>query len=212
MTLEALMALGITEAQAQGALKLHNDAINGFYVPKATFEAERISVQTLKTQVEDRDRQINELGAFKGTAEALTAKVTQLEAKNKADAEKAASDMAALIQDNAIRSQISSVVHDPEDVVSRLDKTKIVFEDGKVKSGLNEQLEDLKKTKPHYFKEQSSGTGGYPGGWKPFGKTPADSADDKGQGNPAANFGAELAKQKADGEKLAAKAADTYFK
>jgi pentose-5-phosphate-3-epimerase len=40
MTLEALMALGITEAQAQGALKLHNDAINGFYVPKATFEAE----------------------------------------------------------------------------------------------------------------------------------------------------------------------------
>lgn len=213
MTLEALIALGMTKEQAEATLKLHKDAIDGNYVPKATFEAERTNSKTLKQQVEDRDKQITELGKFKGTAEELTTKVTDLEKKNKEDAEKHAAELEGVVQEAALRSEIGALVHDADDVISKLDRKVITFKDGKVEAGLKEQLETLKKSKPHYFKEEKKKETGLPEGWSPFGKTPAEGGDDgKGKGDEAANFGAELAKVKSAGETAAAKAADIYFK
>ena len=76
------------------------------------------------------------------------------------------------------------------------------------------QMDSIKKSSPHYFKESKGdegGKGGFPGGWHPFGKSPDES---KGQGgaDSAAEFGKSLAKAQAQGMSSTQKAADIYFK
>ena len=41
MTKESLIAAGFTEEQATKIMGMHTEAIDGNYVPKATFDAER---------------------------------------------------------------------------------------------------------------------------------------------------------------------------
>ena len=51
MNEEQLKALGLEADVITKVLKIHKDSIDGNYVPKATFEAERENVKTLKTQI-----------------------------------------------------------------------------------------------------------------------------------------------------------------
>lgn len=213
MTKEALMALGFTEEQATTIIQMHQKAIDGNYIPKATFEAEREKAKTLTAQVEERDTQINELGKFKGTAEQLQIKVTALEEQNKEAKIKHEAELLQAQKEATIRFDIYNDVVDTEDIIPKLDQSTIVFKDGKIVSGLKEQLEELKKSKPHYFKTAEAKPEGIPQGWL-FGSTPPESGDDKSGGtkSDAEKFGELLASSKLSGNKVADKAADTYFK
>lgn len=214
MTKEALIAAGFTEEQATKIMGLHKQAIDGHYIPKDKFEAERENVKTLTTQLSERDSQITELGKFKGTAEELQGKVTDLEAKNKAAKEEYDSAVLTLQRNTAIKMEIQGKVIDPDDVIPKLDDSKIVLKDGKIESGLTEQLEALKKEKPHYFKEETNdGNKNLPKGWDLFGKTPPEGDDTKKkQVDEASEFGINLAKNIASGKAVADKAAEHYFK
>ena len=215
MNKESLIAAGYTEAQATEIMTMHQKAIDGNYVPKATFDAEREKSKNLTTQVADRDKQIAELGAFKGTAEELQTKVSNLEQQNKEAKEKFEADLLQAQKDAAIRFDIAGRVIDPDDVIPKLDQTKIVFKDGKIASGLKEQLDEMQKSKPHYFKQENNKDDGLPKGWL-FGNTPAGSSDNGGKGNneksDAQKFGEMLAASKKSGNTVAEKVADTYFK
>lgn len=212
MNKETLIAAGFTEEQATKIMEMHQSAINGHYVPKATFEAEREKSKNLTAQVAERDKQITELGAFKGTAEQLQSRVAELEKENKEAKEKFDADLLQSQKDAAIRLDISGRVIDADDVIPKLDQSKIVFKDGKVVSGLTEQLDELQKTKPHYFKQEQSGGNGLPNGWL-FGTTPPDSSEGKGDDKKtdAQKFGEMLAASKKSGETAAEKAANAYF-
>lgn len=210
-TREQLIAAGLTEAQADAVIKLHKGAIDGNYIPKATFEAERDKVKSLNTEVENRDKQIKELGTFKGTAEQLQTKVTELETANKTAKDEFDTKLLKLTQESAIKAGITDKVVDVEDVLPKLDLTKIKFKDGKVESGLTEQLDELQKTKPHYFKTETKPNN--PAGWI-FGKTPNEGKDTSGSGaeSKEALFGKQLAESQLGGLGVAKKAQDYYFK
>ena len=214
MNKETLIAAGFTEEQATNIMKMHQQAIDGHYVPKATFDAERDKVKNLTTQVADRDKQITELGTFKGTAEQLQSKVAELEKQNKEADDKFKADLLQAQKDAAIRLDIVGSVIDPDDVLPKLDQSKIVFKDGKIESGLTEQLDALKQSKPHYFKTEEKGNnGGFPNGWL-FGNTPTESSNEgKGGDNKpdAQKFGEMLATSKMSGTTAAEKAANAYF-
>ena len=213
MKLEDLISKGFTEEQAKLILDLHKQAIDGNYVPKATFDAERNKVKTANDTIADRDKQIAELGKFKGTAEELQKKVDDLTEENSKAKKEYEESLKKMETDNAIRSAIADQVHSPDDILPRLDVTKLTITEGKVVAGLVEQMEAIKKTSPHYFKEAKGddGKGGLPGGWHPFGKSPEDG---KGQGgtDSAAEFGKSLAKAQYQGISSTQKAADIYFK
>lgn len=214
MKLEDLIKEGFTEEQANKILDLHKKAIDGNYVPKATFEAERTKVKTATDTIADRDRQIAELGTFKGTAEELQKKVDDLTAENSRAKQEYEQKLKDMEEDTAIRASIVDLVHSPDDIMSKLDKTKLTIKEGKVVAGLVEQMEAIKKVSPHYFKEakgDDGNKGGFPGGWHPFGKSPEES---KGQGgaDSAAEFGKFLAKAQSQGIASTQKAADIYFK
>lgn len=214
MTKESLIAAGFTEEQATKIMEMHTKAIDGNYVPKATFDTERDKSKNLTAQVADRDKQITELGTFKGTAEQLQTRVAELENQNKEAKTKFEADLLQAQKDAAIRFDIANSVIDPDDVLPKLDQTKIVFKEGKIASGLTEQLDEMKKSKPHYFKTEKKEPKGIPQGWL-FGKTPPEGGDDdKGGGtkSEAEKFGEMLAGSKLIGTTAAEKAAETYFK
>ena len=214
MKLEDLLKEGFTEEQANKILELHKKAIDGNFVPKETFNAEREKVKTANDTIADRDKQIAELGKFKGTAEELQKKVDDLTEQNTKSAQEYEAKLKEMEETTAIRAAVTDQVHNPDDVISKLDKTKLTIKDGKVVAGLVEQMDAIKKTSPHYFKEakgDDGNTGGFPGGWHPFGKSPDES---KGQGgtDSAAEFGKSLAKAQSQGIASTQKATDIYFK
>lgn len=214
MKLEDLVKEGFTEDQAKKILEIHKKAIDGNYVPKATFEAERDKVKTANDTIADRDRQITELGKFKGTAEQLQKKVDDLTADNTKKDQEYQAKLKEVEETSAIRAAIADQVYSADDIMPRLDRTKLTIQDGKVVAGLVEQMESIKKASPHYFKEakgDDGNKGGFPGGWHPFGKSPDES---KGQGgtDSAAEFGKNLAKAQSQGIASTQKAADIYFK
>ena len=214
MTLEALMKKGLSEEHAKLVLQLHKEAIDGNYVPKATFDAERDKVKTANETIADRDKQIKELGAFKGTAEELQKKVDNLTAENDKAKKEYEDKLKDMETNTAIRSAIADQVHNVDDIMPRIDKTKLTITDGKVTAGLVEQMEAVKKSHPHYFKADKSSegnNGGFPGGWHPFGQSPAEGNNSNGT-DTATEFGKYLAKSQSQGIASTQKAADIYFK
>lgn len=214
MKLEDLIKEGFTEDQAKKILEIHKKAIDGNYVPKATFDAERDKLKTANETIADRDKQITELGKFKGTAEELQKKVDDLTAENTKKDQEYQGKLKDMEETAAIRAAVADQVHSVDDIMPKLDRTKLTIKDGKVVAGLVEQMDAIKKDSPHYFKEtkgDDGGKGGWPGGWNPFGKSPDES---KGQGgtDSAAEFGKSLAKAQAQGISSTQKAADIYFK
>lgn len=223
MNLQALIAAGFTEEQAKKILEIHQQAINGNYVPKATFDAEREKLKTANDTIAERDKQITELGKFKGTAEELQTKVNTLTAANETAKQENETKIREMETQYAVKFALMDKVHNPDDIIPKLDLTKLTIKDGTVTAGLVEQLEAIKKTHAYYFKPEGDGAGdgtkggdgqgqgqngGLPAGWNLFGSTPAGGKSSETK-DPAEEFGAALAKeqmQSADTSKF------SYFK
>lgn len=210
MNEEQLKALGLEADVITKVLKIHKDSIDGNYVPKATFEAERENVKTLKTQITERDTQITELTKFKGTNEELQKQLNEYKTKNeelKANSEK---ELAKVKKENLLKFELKDQVIDVDDVLPKLNIDNIVFENDTIKSGLKEQLDDLRKSKPHYFAQQDDKNKNT--GWKPFGSTPNDGGKDNSNTTPDVDFARQLAQSKNATSQASQKALETYFK
>lgn len=218
MKLEDLIKLGLTEEQAKQVQDLHKSLIDGSYVPKVTFDAERQKVKDRDEIIADRDNQISQLGTFKGDAEALQKKVESLTQANE-QAQKEYNDKIAQLEiESAIQLAVSDKVYSVGDILPKIDTAQLTLVDGKIISGLTEQIEALQKSSPHYFKNQtppsdSSGEGnnGLPSGWSPFGNTPADGAGTSGASDTSEAFGKLLAQTTVQNGALMQKASETYF-
>lgn len=211
MKLEDLLQLGLENDKAKNILALHKQAIDGNYVPKETFNAERDKVKALNDTIADRDKQIADLGKFKGTAEELQAKVDALTTQNTKDKEAYEAKLKEVQESSAIRTAIGDRVYSVDDIIPRLDRTKLVIADGKVVAGLDEQLKSIQEASPHYFKEDKPAPNTVPGGWNPWGSSPKEG--NKGEeGNAAAEFGKSLAKAQSQGISATQKASEIYFK
>lgn len=208
MNTEQLVKIGLTEEQAKEVMNLHKEAINGNYIPKAKFDSEREKNATLQESLSAKDAEIEKLAQFKGTSEQLEAKISGLkETLEKSQAEYNAK-IAEIEKDSAISLEVSDFVYDIKDVLGKLDKSKIIYENGKVVSGLKEQINDLKKSSPHYFK---SGTDGLPSGWNAGGKKPKDGQEDF-KVKEGEELGKSLAKMFNDSMNVSKTAEDMYFK
>lgn len=210
MNEEQLKALGLEADVITKVLKIHKDSIDGNYVPKATFEAERENVKTLKTQITERDTQITELTKFKGTNEELQKQLNDYKTKNeelKANSEK---EIAKVKKENLLKFELKDQVIDVDDVLPKLNMDNIVFENDTIKSGLKEQLDDLRKSKPHYFAQQDDKNKNT--GWKPFGTPPTESGKEPDKVAPDVDFAKQLAQAKNATVQASQKALETYFK
>lgn len=194
MTKEQLISLGIAEDVVDKVLTAYKNSIDGNYVPKATFEAEREKVKDLNEQISERDKQIEGLKKFEGDNEKLTQQLESIQNENKNQKEEYEKKIVTLEQDSILNAELTPLVNDISDILPKIDREKLIFKDGKV-SGLDEQVAEIKKVSPHYFKttENNPGDEGNKG-WNPFGSNPKDGKDPEGGKNTDKDFGANLAK------------------
>ena len=66
MTLESLMAEGLSQEQATKVLNAHKAAVSGAYVPKSRFDEVNTQLSNANAQVSERDAQIAGLKKFEG--------------------------------------------------------------------------------------------------------------------------------------------------
>lgn len=144
MKKEALIALGLTEEQV-------NKVIEGYgqMVPKARLDEKISQVNAMTEQVKDYDIQLEALK--KVDAAALESKIEELQSANT----QAQADFAKQLQDTLLRSEMSMAlhgkVHDADLVMGLIDREALTLTDGKITSGLTEQLKTLGESKPFLF-------------------------------------------------------------
>ena len=145
MTRKQLEDLGLSKEQVDSIMKINGDDIEN---AKSASAAEIKNLQTevdgLKTQVSDRDKQLETLKASAGDNEALTKQIADLQAENTKAKETHESEMTQLKVDFAVEKALTGAnAKNIKAVKALLDLTDAKLDkDGNVK-GLQEQIDKL---------------------------------------------------------------------
>lgn len=147
MNKEQLIALGLTEEQAQSIL-------DGFgqMIPKDRFDGVNNAKKLLETQVANYETQLKGLQDKAKDDTDMQAEITRLQN----DLTQAKTDYEQQLQDErlgtAIKLALVGKVQDMDIVAGLLDKAKIELDEkGAVKGGLDDQLTTLKESKSFLF-------------------------------------------------------------
>ena len=172
MKKEEFIAIGISEELAAKAEAASLKELER-YVAKEQLDTANAEKKQLQEDIVSRDKQLEELKKSSGDNAELKKQIETLQETNKSEAKKHADEMKELRLTSAIKLAITGKVHDEDMAAALFDRTRLVLaEDGSV-SGLNEQLESIRKEKAFLFKDgegsgQGTGTKGKPG-YKPRG-------------------------------------------
>ena len=176
MTLEQLMEMGLDEETAKKVLKAYQDSLKDRYIPIERFNEVNEDKKELKTQIEDRDKQLKELKIKAAGNEELTTKITELETLNSQTKEEYEAKITALRKETSIELKLKDEkAKNIKAVKALLDLEKVSL-DGDNLIGLDEQLKALKEKESYLFGEDSiKGRGANP---------PGDSVDPEYKNNP----------------------------
>lgn len=195
MKKEEFTALGISEELAVKAEAASLKELEG-YVPKEHLDTSNAEKKQLQADIASRDKQLEELKKSSGDNAELKKQIETLQETNKSEAKKHADEMKEFRLTSAIKLAITGKVHDEDMAAALFDRSRLALaEDGSV-SGLNEQLEAIRKDKAFLFKDgdsQGSGAKGKPG-YKP-----------KGGETHNEGYAAQYAQQRNEAEKSGAK-------
>lgn len=145
MTRKELEDLGLSKEQIDSVMKINGTDIEN---AKSTSATEIKNLQTevlgLKTQVSDRDKQLEKLKATAGDNESLTQQIADLQAENTKAKESHESEMNQLKVDFAVEKALAGVnAKNVKAAKALLDLTEAKFDkEGNVK-GLQEQIDKL---------------------------------------------------------------------
>ncbi|GKV55978.1 hypothetical protein NCCP2222_19250 [Sporosarcina sp. NCCP-2222] len=148
MTKEQLIALGLTEEQAEKVV-----AGFGPMIPISRFNEVNDAKKQLETDISARDSQLEELKKTAGASEELKAQIQTLQDENKTAKEQYETDLKDLKLTNAIKLAFNGKVHDEDLAASQIDRTKLVIDGDKV-VGLDDQVTGLKEAKAFLFKSE----------------------------------------------------------
>lgn len=162
MTIEEYIALlnldGEAKKKATESLK---NLLKDSYVEKTKFDEAAAAKSNLETQIKERDKQLDTLKKTAGDKEKLEATIKQLQEDNKSAKTKYETDLKNLRIDSAVKLKLSGTAQDVDIVASLIDKTKLIVGDDGSVTGLDEQINPLKQSKPFLFKEIKSKGGNY---------------------------------------------------
>ena len=141
MTRKQLEDMGLTKEQVDSVMKINGDDVENAKAASKNLQAE---VDGLKTQVSDRDKQLEALKASAGDNEALKQQIADLQAENTKAKETHESEMTQLKIDFAVEKALTAAkAKNIKAVKALLDLTDAKLDkDGNVK-GLSEQIEKL---------------------------------------------------------------------
>lgn len=167
MTKEELIALGLNEEQAGKVLEGYKG-----YVPKTRFDEVNAAKKAAEDTVKERDKQLEDLKKASGDSEALKAQIAQLQADNKAAADKYAAELKAVQINSAVEKELTAAgaknLKAVKALLEGLDKAEL---DGENVKGLAEQIKKLKtgEDTKFLFNEAAPGFKGVKAGGEPKG-------------------------------------------
>ena len=180
---EALVAMGMTSEQADKVIAAQTEDMKG-YVPRSRLDEETTKVQTLSTQLSDRDKDMKDLKSKADKGSELETQLTTLQGKYKADTEDLQTKLTQQKLDSALDSAIVTAKgRNPKAVKALLDAAKLKLKDDGTVEGLD--LDALKKSDPYLFEieQKKDEGGGYQGG-----SGGAGNADPKSLNEAVASF------------------------
>lgn len=167
LTKENLIALGMTEEQADKVIAAQTEDMKG-YVPRTRLDEEAGKVAMLTTQLSDRDKDMKDLKTKAEKGSELETQLGSLQGKYKTDTETLQAQLAQQKLDSTLDLAINAAKgRNPKAIKALLDPTKIKLKDDGTIEGLD--LDALKKSDAYLFeietkKEEGGGFQGGSGG------------------------------------------------
>ena len=144
MKKEDLIALGLTDEQAEKVLSANAEQLKGF-IPKTRFDEVNNAKKQAEKDLSERDKQLETLKNSTGDIETLKQTIESLQNENKAAADKYNAELAEIKLAGAVDTALLGAdALNVRAVKAILDMSKIKM-DGDVLLGINEQIESLKK-------------------------------------------------------------------
>lgn len=148
---ELLKSKGIADDIIQTVVATVEEKFKNF-IPKHRFDEVNEAKKQLEAQLAERDKQLSELKKVAGDNEELKKRIEQLQQENKAKEQEYQAKIRDMAVTTAIKLAVVGDAHDPDLIVSLLDKSKIELDDnGNIKAGLEEQLKALRENKAFLF-------------------------------------------------------------
>lgn len=144
MKKEELIALGLSEEQADKVAKASNEELKG-YIPKSRLDEVIKERDTYKSTLSDRDKQLEDLKKSSGDNEALKTQIADMQKANGEAIKAKDAEIAKIRMDNAVEKALSeNKAKNTKAVMALLNlEGAELGEDGTVK-GLSEQIDKLK--------------------------------------------------------------------
>lgn len=155
---DKLIKLGLTEEAAQKVVDNMGTILDGEYVTKTRFNDVNTELKTANETIKARDKQIEDLGKDSTDIATLKKEKEDLIKANKEAKIESDKALAAERKSNAIKLELTGKVHNADITMSQLKMDNIIMsDDGKIISGLKEQLEGLKKSDNYLFIPETNG-------------------------------------------------------
>jgi hypothetical protein len=157
---ELLKKAGIEEAKQDGLIADINKELPKHFIPKGKYNEVAEAKKKLEADIQERDKQLEQLKNVAGNSEELKAQIEQLQAENQKAAEEWQAKMAQMQLDFAIEKALAAAkAKNAKAVKALLDMEKVKL-DGEQLLGLDDQLKTLKETDPYLFGDSSKVGGG----------------------------------------------------
>ena len=166
---ELLKKLGIEEGKLDGAITDINKELPKFFIPKDKYNEVAEAKKKLEADIQERDKQFEELKKAAGSNEELKKQIETLQAENKKAGEEWQAKMAQLQLDFAIeRALAAAKAKNAKAVKALLDMEKVKL-DSEQLLGLEDQLKALQQSDPYLFGDSGKvgGVTNPPGGTEP---------------------------------------------
>ncbi|WP_125763760.1 phage scaffolding protein [Companilactobacillus hulinensis] len=150
MKRDFLKDLGLADDSIDKIMSEYGRDIQGVNSKLASAEEQRDS---FKSQIDDRDSQIKELGSKVGNSDGMKEQIESLKSTISDNDKKAASDLLQVRQDNAVQNYLKDAgVRDAKAVMPFIDTDTVKFDADKSElTGLQEQVDNIKADHDYLF-------------------------------------------------------------
>jgi len=161
---ELLKKAGIEEGKLDGTIADINKELPKYFIPKDKYNEAAEAKKKLEADIQERDKQLEELKKAAGSNEELKKQIETLQSENKKAADEWQAKVAQMQLDFAIEKALTTAkAKNAKAVKALLDMEKVKL-DGDKLLGLDDQLKELQKTDPYLFGDSKVGGGTNPPG------------------------------------------------
>jgi len=157
---ELLKKAGIEEGKLEGTIADISKELPKYFIPKDKYNEVAEAKKKLETDIQERDKQLEQLKAAAGSNEELKKQIETLQAENKKAAEEWQAKMAQMQLDFAIEKALAAAkAKNAKAVKALLDMEKVKL-DGDQLLGIDEQLKALQQSDQYLFGDSGKVGGG----------------------------------------------------